>query len=520
MRTTFLSQGRQTLANLQLVQARKARATEQVSSGLRVTKPSDSPNDAVGIVRTRTDLRVIEQFKLNLEGIQAELKAVDGALSQAGDVLNRAAVLAAQAVSDAQESAEGSRDVISGEIEAIFRHLVSIANSTYSGKFVFGGSTDDIAPFVFDASSPGGVVYQGDSGSREIIFPDGRPAQVSLPGNSVFAQPEFFLGSGRTPYTAGSTLPNPPVGIGVAFSGDVDAVLSVDVPGFFVAAAPPSVPAGGETIGVAFTSSDGSISGNITTAPLPAGADTLQIAAALNTALAADPQLSGFTFNSADGTGTGALKLVQSDTLGVGFSFTSTATGGLTSGLESGGVTGGQSAEELAALLNAAAAADPQAATANIQFSAVNGEVQVDGDVDFTINVVDFDRGTSFASGLAGAHNVGGTRGANVFGVLNQLIDDLKNNNQPGIAQGVSGLRRAIEHISGSQSFYGSTQRQVGFTLGNLASLDLVDQQRLSQHQDADLASAIGDLINSSTAEQFVLQVASRQQPTLLDLLA
>ena len=205
MRTTFLSQGRQTLANLQLVQARKARATEQVSSGLRVTKPSDSPNDAVGIVRTRTDLRVIEQFKLNLEGIQAELKAVDGALSQAGDVLNRAAVLAAQAASDAQESAEGSRDVISGEIEAIFRHLVSIANSTYSGKFVFGGSTDDIAPFVIDASSPDGVVYQGDSGSREIIFPDGRPAQVSLPGNSVFAQPEFFLGSGRTPYTADST---------------------------------------------------------------------------------------------------------------------------------------------------------------------------------------------------------------------------------------------------------------------------------------------------------------------------
>ena len=242
MRTTFLSQGRQTLANLQLVQARKARATEQVSSGLRVTKPSDSPNDAVGIVRTRTDLRVIEQFKLNLEGIQAELKAVDGALSQAGDVLNRAAVLAAQAASDAQESAEGSRDVISGEIEAIFRHLVSIANSTYSGKFVFGGSTDDIAPFVIDASSPDGVVYQGDSGSREIIFPDGRPAQVSLPGNSVFAQPEFFLGSGRTPYTAGSALPNPPVGIGVAFSGDVDAVLSVDVPGFSLRRLLPAFP--------------------------------------------------------------------------------------------------------------------------------------------------------------------------------------------------------------------------------------------------------------------------------------
>ena len=60
MRTTFLSQGRQTLINLQLAQARKQRATQQVASGLRVTKPSDSPNDAASVVRTRTDLRVIE----------------------------------------------------------------------------------------------------------------------------------------------------------------------------------------------------------------------------------------------------------------------------------------------------------------------------------------------------------------------------------------------------------------------------------------------------------------------------
>jgi flagellin-like hook-associated protein FlgL len=449
------------------------------------------------------------------------LRAVDGALSQAGDVLNRAATLAAQAANDAQESTQGSRDLISGEIEGIFRHLAAIANSAHSGKFVFGGSTDDISPFVIDPASPDGVVYQGDSGSRQIIFPDGRAAQISLPGNSVFAQPEFFLGSGRTPYTAGSALPNPPVGVGVAFSGDLDAVLSVDVPGFFVAAAPPGVPAGGETISVTLTSTNGSISGNITTAPLPAGADTLQIAAALNTALVADPQLnSGFTFSSADGTATGALKLVQSDTLGVGFSFTSTATGGLTSGLEPGGVVGGQSAEEIASLLNTAAAGNPNLTTANVQFSAVNGEVQVDGDVDFTINAVDFDRGTGFVSGLAGAHNVGGTRGANVFGVLNQLIADLNSGNQPGIAEAVSGLRRSIEHISGSQSFYGSTQRQVDLTLGNLSSLDVVNHQRLSQHQDADLVKSIGDMLSSSTAEQFILQVASQQQPTLLDLLA
>ena len=520
MRVTFLSQGRQTIANLQAVQARKQRATAEVATGLRVTRPSDSPSDAAGIVRTRTDLREIEQFRSNLELVQAELRSVDGALSQVGDVLNRAAVLAAQAANDVQSDPLGSRDIVRGEIAVIFRHLVSLANTTHSAKSVFAGSTDDVTPFVIDPDHPDGVNYQGDSLSRQITFPDGRPGQVSLPGNSIFQQPEFFLGSGRAPGSLGSTVPNPPAGVGLAFSGDLDAVLSVDLDGFFVASSSPGAPAGGEQISVTFTSADGTAR-TITTAPLSAAADTTQIAAELNTAIAADPQLDGgFTFSSADGSGSGALKLVQTDTLGVGYSFTSSATGGLTTGLESGGVTGGQSAEEIAAALNTTVAADPQLAAAGIRFSAVNGEVQVDGDVDFTLTSVDFDRGTGFQSGLAGTHVVGGGRGANLFGVLNRLIDDLAANNHSGIAAAVGGLRRAIEHVNGSQSFYGSTLNQVDLTVKNLQELDVVNQQRLSQHQDADVITSISDLLRNTSAEQFVLQVASRQSPNLLDLLA
>ena len=520
MRVTFLSQGRQTIANLQAVQARKLRATAEVSSGLRVTRPSDSPSDAAGIVRSRSDLREIARFRSNLELVQAELRSVDGALSQVGDVLNRAAVLAAQAANDAQGDPAGARDIVRGEIEVIFRHLISLANSTHSGKSVFAGSTDDLTPFVTDSNHPDGVRYQGDSLSRQITFPDGRPGQISLPGNSIFQQPEFFLGSGRAAGTAGSTVPNPPAALGLAFGGDVDAVLSVDLDGFFVASSSPGAPAGGEQISVTFTSADGTVK-TITTAPLSAAADTNQIAAALNTAIAADPDLAGgFTFSSADGSASGALKLVQSDTLGVGYSFTSSATGGLTTGLESGGVTGGQSAEEIAAALSAAAASDPQLAAVGVRFTAVDGEVEVDGDVDFTLTAVDFDRGTGFQSGLAGTHFVGGSRGANVFGTLNQLIADLAANNQPGIAAAVGALRRGIEHVNGSQSFYGSTLNQVDLTLKNLQELDVVNQQRLSQHQDADVITSIGDLLRNTSAEQFVLQVASRQSPNLLDLLA
>ena len=56
MRTSFLSTGRESLANLRQVHARIQKATAEISTGLRVAKPSDSPTDAAVVVRTKAEL--------------------------------------------------------------------------------------------------------------------------------------------------------------------------------------------------------------------------------------------------------------------------------------------------------------------------------------------------------------------------------------------------------------------------------------------------------------------------------
>ena len=515
MRVTFLSQNRELLFNLRQTQLRKQVAGKEISSGLRVAKPSDSPADAAGVVRTRADLARIGQFRQNLEGVQAELRAVDGALSEAGLLLTRATALATQAASTTQSAQ--SRDAIRTELEGIFRHLVLIANSSHSGRFVFAGSASRRAPFEIDPNSPDGVLYRGDTASRSITFPDGRPAQVSLPGNEVFLRPENFQGTGRTPAPAGAAPPVPPLGVGIAFSGDVDALISADLDGFFVAGGPPGVPAGGETITVTFSSNDGAVSEVVTTAPLAGGENTAQIAAALNTAVAARPALAGGFLFSDEG---GSLKRAQNDTLGVGYSFTSSATGGVVTGLEAGGRLGGQSAGEIAAALNAQVALNSALTQAGVVFTAVNGEVRVAATADLSFTAIDFARGTGFQSGLAGTHLVGGNNSANVFSVLNELVLNLKNENLAQLAGSVAGLTRAVDQIGAAQGFLGGTLRQVEITLGNLAEVDLIQQQRLADHQDADLLQSIASLTQNTSAEEFTLQVASRQQPTLLDLLA
>jgi flagellin-like hook-associated protein FlgL len=214
------------------------------------------------------------------------------------------------------------------------------------------------------------------------------------------------------------------------------------------------------------------------------------------------------------------LQLSVVDSAGTGFSFVSTSAGAVTTGLEGGGEAGGYSAAEIAEALNAAVAERPDLTAARVRFTVRDGEVAVDGDLDFTLTALDFDRGTGFASGLAGAHRVGGANSADVFGVLARLAESLRANDGEAIARAVGDLQRAVDLVGGAQAFYGGTLRQIDLTLTNLGELRVVNEERLSRHRDADLLDSIARMQQATSAEQFAIQVASRRLPTLLDVLA
>ncbi len=513
MRTTFLMQGRDTLRNLRFASAQRRNAELEVSSGIKTNKPSDSPHDAASIVQTRTALASTAQFRENLQTVQAELRAVDGVLFEAVNALERGLSISVRGASETHDGRD--RELVAQELAAIVRHVTTLSNSVYNGRYVFAGSADTEPAFELNAE--GKVEYRGNEARRTINFPDGRAAQVSLPGDAIFATPDRLEGQGRTAPPAGTPPASPPIAIGVAFSGDLDAALSVDLPGPFLAAAAPSGAAAGDLVSVRLQSAGGAIDETISLPPLAGGENAAALAAALNTEIAANTALAGKLQFVDQG---GALQLEVSDTAGTGFSFTQTVSGAVTTGLEAGGSAGGYSAEEIASVLNAAVAADPALAAARVRFEAVDGELVVDSDVDLTLNVIDFDRGTGFSSGIAGVHRVGGESSANVFGVLEDLVAALNADDTDAIEQGISDLQRAIDHVSGQQAFYGATLRQAGLTLTTLADLEVVHQQRLSDHRDADILESIADLRKFTSAEQFAIQVAARTQPTILDVLA
>ena len=226
------------------------------------------------------------------------------------------------------------------------------------------------------------------------------------------------VGSGRTAGTTGSAAPSPKPSVEIAFSNGLSGSISAELDSFFVGAAPPVAIGAAETVTVTFSSVNGAIHESIVTDGLAADADADAIAGALNDKIAANATLNGkLSFSAVDG----KLKLVVSDTAGAGFHFTSSSSGGGTTGLEAGGTVGGQSAAEIAAALNAAVAGNAALSAAGVRFSAHNGEVRIEGDQAFDVNVTDNAQGTGFASGLAGSHSVAGF--ANTLAGLRDAIN-------------------------------------------------------------------------------------------------
>ena len=513
-RTTLTVESRQSLANLENTRARRQRATEEISTGLRVRRPSDGPTEAAGIVRTQSTLASLAQFRTSLHSVADQLRTADSAIGHGADLLTRAANLASQAANFNQTPQTRASTAI--EIDGIIKNLLSVANTEFAGKFLFAGLAEDARPFLSDPTAASGVVYRGDTGHRSLTYPGGSEAPSSLDGQSIFATPDVFVGAGRAAGTTGATTPNPPIGVGVSFAGSLSQTIFADLPSFFVAAAPPTVPAAGDQVAVSFSATDASLSAGIT-ATLAGGETTAQIATTLNAQVASTPQLAGkFTFLDQGG----RLKLVESDTAGVGFTFTSSATGGLVTGLESGGVIGGLSAPEIAAALNAQVALEPTLNAAQVQFTAVNGQVQVDSDADTVATVLDFARGTGFASGLAGTHQVGGSNSVNVFRVLHELHTALVANDVDGIKDTLAGLGRAVSHLSNSQGFYGSTGAQIAGALELINQSELVNQEKLASLREADLATSISALTQAQVGEEATLRVMAQPKRSLFDYLA
>ncbi|HEX5332048.1 MAG TPA: flagellar hook-associated protein FlgL [Cellulomonas sp.] len=139
---------RSTLANLQLNLAATANMQSKLSSGKKITVPSDDPAAASDLLRLRGELRAQTQYVRNADDGGSWLTTVDDALQSSLAALRQARDLTVQS-GDGGLGAT-SREALATEIDGVRDSLLAHANTTYLGRNVFAGTSDAGAAFAKD----------------------------------------------------------------------------------------------------------------------------------------------------------------------------------------------------------------------------------------------------------------------------------------------------------------------------------------------------------------------------------
>jgi flagellar hook-associated protein 3 FlgL len=71
------------------------------------------------------------------------------------------------------------------ELTGIQSQMVSLANTSYQGQYLFAGTANQ-QPFVLDASSSSGVRYDGNQGVNQVAIGTGYSVQINQPGSTIF----------------------------------------------------------------------------------------------------------------------------------------------------------------------------------------------------------------------------------------------------------------------------------------------------------------------------------------------
>lgn len=171
---------------LDQTQGNAQQLTAELSSGVRVTSLSQDPLAAGENVLLLNQMQRDDSFTQSSSQVTGQLEVTDSALGQVVAQLTQAISLATAANNGTMNGTD--RISIANQIAGIRAEVLSLANSSYQGQFIFAGGQTSTAPFSLSTvSSPATVTYAGDADVNYLETPNGQRIQLNVPGDQIFS---------------------------------------------------------------------------------------------------------------------------------------------------------------------------------------------------------------------------------------------------------------------------------------------------------------------------------------------
>ncbi len=169
------------LSQMQSDQQAIFRLQSQLTTGRRISLPSEDASAALRAITLQTLIERKQQVSVNLQTNQSYLGATDVALSNVSallaDIRGAAISVVGTTGSDSQ------REAIALEVDRAIQQLVDVGNQQFRGRYLFAGARTNMQPFLQDGLH---IEYLGDERSLSAYSDIDVLFETNMPGSRVF----------------------------------------------------------------------------------------------------------------------------------------------------------------------------------------------------------------------------------------------------------------------------------------------------------------------------------------------
>lgn len=149
-----------------------------VTTGKRINKLSDDPVGVTQGLNIKAALANIEQLGRNISLGNLWLAASESAMSQTQGIVSELKALSVQMASATTDAAQ--RNSAAQIVQNMLAEIVTLANTDVSGRYIFGGTKTDAAPFSQNGT------YSGNNDAFTIKSGKNATIEVGSDGSAAF----------------------------------------------------------------------------------------------------------------------------------------------------------------------------------------------------------------------------------------------------------------------------------------------------------------------------------------------
>lgn len=180
------------LSDLQNNLNNKEDAMRRLSTGQQVNRPSDDPFKTARSMELNASISENERYNTNIDEGMGWVKTIDSAMGSINDVLQSVRTKIEAGGNGGYSPTE--KQALADYISQMKDELMDLSNSTYDGRYIFGGDKTNDKPVQKDGS--GNMTYVGSKDGLKKIYGDGISIDVGAAKDN-FGDPMMkFIGSG------------------------------------------------------------------------------------------------------------------------------------------------------------------------------------------------------------------------------------------------------------------------------------------------------------------------------------